>query len=71
MADFIIASLIILVLLVGWLFVQRLARWYAARHPEFGPAREEGSGCGSCMCAGGSCDKRAQRRDKASETKPI
>lgn len=72
MVDFIIASIAILVLLSGWLFVQQLARRYAARHPEFGPAREEGSGCGkSCMCAGGSCDKRARRSAAASDNNEI
>ena len=59
MADFIIASVGIGLVLIGWLAIQQLARYYAARHPEFGPAREEGSGCGkSCLCAGGSCSKR-------------
>lgn len=68
MVDFVIASVTILLLLAGWLFVQQLARRYAARHPEFGPAREEGSGCGkSCLCAGGSCDKRAQGSSAASD----
>lgn len=72
MVDFIIASIAILVLLSGWLFVQQLARRYAARHPEFGPAREEGSGCGkSCMCAGGSCDKHAHRSVAASDSNDI
>ena len=71
MADFLIASIIVLVLLSGWLFVQHLARWYAARHPEFGPAREEGSGCGkSCLCTGGSCERRVQRNAPAAETQP-
>ena len=59
MADFIIASAGIGLLLIGWLAIQHLARLYAARHPEFGPAREEGSGCGkSCLCAGGSCKRQ-------------
>ena len=72
MADFVIASIVILVLLSGWLFVQYLARWYAARHPEFGPAREGGSGCGrSCLCAGGSCDRHAQRQATESENKQM
>jgi hypothetical protein len=72
MADFIIAIVGVLLLLSGWLFVQYLARSYAARHPEFGPAREEGGGCGhSCMCAGGSCDKRDQRPDVASDNNEI
>lgn len=35
-------------LLAGWLLVQALARQVSARHPEFGPLREEGSGCGGC-----------------------
>lgn len=62
MADFIIASLGIGLLLVGWLAIQQLARYYAARHPEFGPVREEGSGCGkSCLCAGGRCTRREAR----------
>lgn len=58
MADFIIAMLFILLLLGGWIFVQYLSRTYAARHPEFGPAKEEGGGCGqSCLCNGGNCQK--------------
>jgi len=62
MAEFIIAMLLILLLLSGWILVQYLARAYAARHPEFGPAKEEGSGCGkSCLCNGGSCQKQSQR----------
>lgn len=60
MVDFILAITFILLLLSGWIFTQYLARWYAARHPEFGPAREEGSGCGkSCLCSGGSCKKQS------------
>ncbi|UCB54959.1 MAG: chemotaxis protein [Thiotrichales bacterium] len=67
MADFIIAIVGILLLLSGWLFVQHLARWYAARHPEFGPAREEGGGCGHCLCGANSCDKRAKHETAASD----
>lgn len=59
MVDFFIASLGIGLLLIGWLAIQQFASHYAARHPEFGPAREEGSGCGkSCLCDGGSCARR-------------
>ena len=59
MVDFIIAMSAILLLLGGWILVQQKSRDFARRHPEFGPAREEGGGCGtSCMCsAGGSCRK--------------
>ena len=45
-----IAVLIIFGLLVGWIGVQHLARTFAARHPEFGPAREDGEGCGGLFC---------------------
>ena len=50
------AALIILLLLLAWVAVQAMARRYAARHPEFGPAKEEGAGCGSqCGCGAGQC----------------
>ena len=56
MIDFIIAILAIFAALTGWIWVQQLARRFAERYPQFGPAREEGSGCGtSCMCTGGTC----------------
>ena len=60
MLDFLIAPLLIFLVLTGWVLVQRAVRLFALRHPEFGPAREEGGGCGSgCMCSGGgSCKKR-------------
>ena len=45
-----IAILIIFGILVGWVGVQHLARAYATRHPEFGPAREDGEGCGGLLC---------------------
>ena len=70
MADFIIASLALLAVLCGWLFVQYLARSFAARHPEFGPAREEGSGCGkSCLCGSGGCSRGAQGTAAALDNK--
>lgn len=52
-----IAVLVVFGMLVGWIAVQHLARRFAARHPELGPAREEGSGCGFPCGAkkGGSC----------------
>lgn len=56
----IIAISAILALLLGWLVVQSLARLYAKRHPELGPHREEGQGCGSsCSCIDkNTCNKR-------------
>jgi hypothetical protein len=61
MLDYLIAPLAVFGLLGGWLLVQATARAFARRHPEFGPAREEGGGCGSgqCRCSGGgSCTRR-------------
>jgi hypothetical protein len=43
----ILSILIIFGVFAGWVLIQHLARGFAARHPEFGAAREEGSGC--CM----------------------
>ena len=47
-----IAMLFMLAILFIWLMVQKLSRKFAADHPEFGPAREEGGGCGG----GGKCN---------------
>ena len=59
MLEYLIASAVILVILLGWIWVQAQARKYAARHPEFGPAKEEGAGCGkSCPCSGEQCDNK-------------
>jgi hypothetical protein len=55
MLELALAVLIVFAALAGWIVVQHAARRYAARHPELGPAREEGEGCGGCGCAGGSC----------------
>lgn len=41
---------LILAVLLGWVGVQHWYRQYAARHPEYGPAREC-MGCGmACSC---------------------
>lgn len=54
-----IAMGLILLALLGWVGVQQFARNFAARHPEFGPAKEEGGGCGSgCSCSGGQCSTK-------------
>ena len=47
---YIIAMAVVLAMLTGWVLVQHAARMFAARHPEFGPAREEGEGCGGLLC---------------------
>jgi hypothetical protein len=68
-----LAAGLILLALLGWIRVQQAARDYAARHPEFGAAREEGGGCGGgCACSGGQCptkpattlDTHHQERDR-------
>ena len=74
-ATYLVTILIILCMMALWLGVQHLARVFAARHPEFGPAREEGSGCGSllCLCRDkASCPKKAltQSRKKQDLAKP-
>jgi hypothetical protein len=56
MLTYLITIGLIFGLLSAWIVVQQAAKIYARRHPEFGPCREEGSGCGSC--SGGSCGKR-------------
>ncbi len=55
MLRYLLAVMIVLLLLLGWIGVQQLTRQYARRHPEFGSAREEGTGCGGCGCQPGEC----------------
>jgi hypothetical protein len=62
LGNYLIAVGAILCLLVGWIGVQQLTRWYSLRHPEFGPHREDGGGCGTggCShCKGGDVCSRA------------
>jgi hypothetical protein len=56
-ARIVTAAAIIALALGAWLLVQAAARRFAARHPEFGPAREDGTGCGSCADRG-NCERR-------------
>jgi hypothetical protein len=40
--------------MLAWIYIQQIAREYAAKHPEFGAMKEEGLGCGkNCGCKGG------------------
>ncbi|ANB02099.1 hypothetical protein [Ectothiorhodospira sp. BSL-9] len=61
MLQYLTAFLIIFALFTAWVLVQHAARRFAQRHPEFGPAKEEGggcaSGCGGCASAH-SCGKK-------------
>lgn len=69
--NYLIAMTVMPLLVLAWLGVQTLARRYAARHPEFGPAREEGGGCGtSCLCgSSGECRKDVRRISAAPSAK--
>lgn len=54
MGSYVIGVGAILGLMLGWVAVQQLARRYALRHPESGPAPAEGAGCGTaCLCTAG------------------
>ncbi len=70
------AILILLALMAGWIQVQRAAQRVADAHPEFGPLRIVGGGCGghghgaepppppaACeACENGSCAASAPNR---------
>jgi hypothetical protein len=60
LANLLTAISLIFLLLLGWIVVQHLARAFAARHSELGPAREEGGGCSLiCLCRdAGKCPKK-------------
>jgi hypothetical protein len=45
------AVLALMLMLLLWIGVQSLARRSATRHPECGPFREAGGGCGGCGTA--------------------
>lgn len=66
--NLIISILSILALLAGWIIVQHLSRSYAAKHPEFGPAKEEGGSCFFCLCKDRD---HCPKRNKGHETPPI
>jgi hypothetical protein len=56
MFNLLITVTIIFSLLLAWVLIQQAARKYAANHPELGPVKEEGLGCGkTCGCKKGSC----------------
>jgi hypothetical protein len=55
MGKYLAAIALVFLLLFGLALVQRLSRREARRHPEFGPYREGGAGCGGCAAPGDSC----------------
>ncbi len=63
MVKFLLASLVILVVMVAWLYVQDLYRRFAQRNPGLGPFRSEGACDGSCSCQQGNCATGESRRD--------
>jgi hypothetical protein len=48
MGTYLVATGIILIVMLGWVAVQHMARLFAVKHPEFGPYPEGGGGCGTC-----------------------
>ena len=57
MGTYLLAVGIVLIVLLGWVAVQQIARLFAAKHPELGPYTEKvgcGGGCG-CGCGGKTC----------------
>jgi hypothetical protein len=62
--NYLTAVAAILVILVGWITVQQLARRFASRHPEWQESAVASGGCGGgCLCgSGGSAGKGACKR---------
>jgi len=51
MFNLLITIIIIFSILITWVLIQQVARKYASKHPELGPMKEEGLGCGkTCGC---------------------
>ena len=51
LVSYLLATGLTFAVLVGWIMVQRAARRFAGRYPEYGPQREC-LGCGlSCVCS--------------------
>jgi len=60
MLNLLITIAIIFSVLITWVLIQQAARKYAANHPELGPVKEEGLGCGkTCGCKTG-CKQEEQ-----------
>ncbi len=54
MFNLLITIIIIFFILIAWVLIQQAARKFAANHPELGPVKEEGLGCGkTCGCKTG------------------
>ena len=71
---YLIAMAFMLSFLFLWLMVQKLSRKFAAAHPEFGPAREEGGGCGGggkCNCGSVKSCTNSKIKRKANRNKML
>ncbi len=55
MAEFLLTSLVIFIVLLAWVYVEQRYRRFAARHPDRGPYRQQGGCGGACSCSQGSC----------------
>lgn len=66
--NFIVAVGLILVIAVAWVSVQYLYRWFALRHPEFGPARES-FGCGMMCTCDEPCEEQKQKQRMREQVK--
>jgi len=60
MSTYLVTIGLLLVILLGWVAVQRVYKLFARRHPELGPFRDDGAGCGAC--GGGGCGGGARSR---------
>jgi hypothetical protein len=59
MLRYVISIAVILLALLIYVLTQRAYRLFAKQHPELGPFRDEGKGCGSCTgegCGTSSCE---------------
>lgn len=61
MLTYVVTIGLILVLLLAGIAVDRLYRGFARRHPELGPYRPEGGGCGG-HCGGSGCGGGCETR---------
>ncbi len=60
--SYLVGMSLVLAVMLGWVSVQKVARRFASRHPEYGPI-QECMGCGlACVC-----DSHAQKREKQEE----
>lgn len=62
MVEFVMTSVLIFAVMVGWLYVQELYQRFAQRNPGLGPFRGEAGCGGGCSCSKGSCTVKPKPR---------